>query len=279
MERIRSRTIEPFDYEDANVSGDLWFGEGVTSYFDDLIVHRAGLQSLDDLLASYAGLINAVAQAPGRKIRSAEEMSQLAPFVDAAVSIDRTAWNNTFISYYTWGAMLGLALDLSLLEKTAGKAGMDDYMRLMWTSYGVPGMKAPPGLVARTYSREDLQGRLAQLSGDGAFAQEFFTRFVQGHDLPDFARLFNRLGLVVRKRAAGKAWLGATPLTFANGALRAGVVPFDSPLYKAGVAQDDQIVSLAGLQVTSMQDVQDVLENTSRARVSICATCGAAARS
>ncbi len=260
MERIRSRTIEPFDYEDANVSSDLWFGEGVTSYFDDLIVHRAGLQSLDDLLASYAGLINAVAQAPGRKIRSAEEMSQLAPFVDAAVSIDRTAWNNTFISYYTWGAMLGLALDLSLLEKTAGKAGMDDYMRLMWTSYGVPGMKAPPGLVGRTYSREDLQGRLAQLSGDGAFAQEFFTRFVQGHDLPDFAPLFNRLGLVVRKRAAGKAWLGATPLTFANGALRAGVVPFDSPLYKAGVAQDDQIVSLAGLQVTSMQDVQGVLE-------------------
>ena len=45
-------------------------------------------------------------------------MSQLAPFVDAAVSIDRTAWNNTFISYYTWGAMLGMALDLSLLEKT-----------------------------------------------------------------------------------------------------------------------------------------------------------------
>ena len=102
-------------------------------------------------------------------------MSQLAPFVDAAVSIDRTAWNNTFISYYTWGAMLGLALDLSLLEKTAGKAGMDDYMRLMWTSYGVPGMKAAPGMVARTYSREDLQGRLAQLSGDGAFAQEFFA--------------------------------------------------------------------------------------------------------
>ena len=260
MERIRSRSIEPFDFEDANVSGDLWFGEGVTSYFDDLIVHRAGLQSLDDLLASYAGLINAVAQAPGRTIRSAEEMSQLAPFVDAAVSIDRTAWNNTFISYYTWGAMLGLALDLSLLDKTAGKAGMDDYMRLMWTSYGVPGMKAAPGMVARTYSREDLQGRLAQLSGDGAFAQEFFTRFVQGHDLPDFAALFNRLGLVVRKRDAGKAWLGATPLTFANGALRAGVVPFDSPLYKAGVAQDDQIVSLAGFQVTSMQDVQNVLQ-------------------
>ena len=65
---------------------------------------------------------------------------------------------------------------------------------------------------------------------------------------------------MVRKRSAGKAWLGGTPLTFANGGLRAGVVPFDSPLYKAGVAQDDQIVSLAGVEVTSMQDVQGVLE-------------------
>ncbi len=43
-------------------------------------------------------------------------MSQLAPFVDAAVSIDRTAWGNTFISYYTWGAAVGLGLDLSLRE-------------------------------------------------------------------------------------------------------------------------------------------------------------------
>ena len=71
---------------------------------------------------------------------------------------------------------------------------------------------------------------------------------------------------MVRKRDAGKAWLGATPLTFANGGLRAGVVPFDSPLYKAGVAQDDQIVSLAGFQVTSMQDVQDVLQRTPAGR-------------
>jgi predicted metalloprotease with PDZ domain len=259
MERIRSRAIEPFDYEDANVSNDLWFGEGVTSYFDDLIVHRAGLQSLDDLLASYAGLINAVVLSPGRQIRSAEEMSQLAPFVDAAVSIDRTAWSNTFISYYTWGAMIGIAMDLSLLEKTGGKVGMDDYMKLMWTSYGVPGMKAAPGMVARTYSREDLQGRLAQLSGDGAFAQEFFAKYVQGHDVPDFSRLFARVGMVVRKRNAGRAWLGNTTLSFTNGGLRAGAVPFESPLYKAGVAEGDQIVSLAGVNVTSSQEVLDVL--------------------
>jgi predicted metalloprotease with PDZ domain len=63
----------------------------------------------------------------------------------------------------------------------------------------------------------------------------------------------------MRKRNAGKSWLGSTTLSFANGGLRAGVVPFDSPLYKAGVAQEDQIVSIAGEEVSSSQGVQDVL--------------------
>lgn len=259
MERIRSRGVEPFDYEDANVSKDLWFGEGVTSYYDALILHRAGLQSLDALLDDYAGLINAITLSPGRGFRTAEEMSQLAPFVDAAASIDRTNWQNTFISYYTWGAALGLAMDLSLRDLSGGKVTMDDYMRLMWNEYGVPGMKGAPGVVAKTYTAEDLQGRLGQLSGNATFAREFFANYVQGHEAPDFATLFARVGLVVRKRAAGKAWLGGAPLQLANGGVRVGVVPFESPLYKAGLAQDDQIVALGGVDVTSPQAVQDVI--------------------
>jgi predicted metalloprotease with PDZ domain len=259
MERIRSRGVEPFDFEDANVSKDLWFGEGVTSYYDTLITHRAGLQSLEDMLGDYAGLVNAVTLSPGRGFRTAEEMSQLAPFVDAAVSIDRTNWQNTFISYYTWGAAIGLAMDLSLRDLTGGKATMDDYMRLMWTEYGAPGQKAAPGVVAKTYTAEDLQGRLAQLSGNATFAREFFANYVQGRQVPDFARLFARVGLVVRKRAAGKAWLGSAPLQLVNGGVRAGVVPFESPLYNAGVAQDDQITMLGGVEVSTPQAVADVL--------------------
>jgi len=259
MERIRSKAIEPFDFADANVSGELWFGEGFTSYYDALILHRARLSSLDDMLGDYAGLVNAVTLSPGRQIRSAEQMSQLAPFVDAAVSIDRTAWSNTYISYYTWGAALGLALDLSLRGMTDGKVTLDDYMRLMWTEYGVPGMNGAPGVVAKTYTMEDLQGRLAQLSGDATFAREFFAAFVQGHDVPDYAALFARLGFVVRKRAAGKAWLGTTPFTTDGGGLRAGAVAFGTPLHAAGIAEGDQVLALGGTAVASPQALTDAL--------------------
>ncbi len=56
---------------------------------------------------------------------SAVEMSQLAPFTDAATAIDRTNLANTFISYYTYGAAIALALDLSLREQSErqGHAG------------------------------------------------------------------------------------------------------------------------------------------------------------
>lgn len=263
MERIRAKAIEPFNFDDANMSGELWFGEGFTSYYDALIVHRAGLSPLDGMLDDYSGVVNAVTQSPGRRFRTAEQMSQLAPFVDAAVSIDKTAWPNTFISYYTWGAAIGLAMDLSLRDKTNGTVTLDDYMKLMWTEYGVPGMQAPPGVVAKTYTMDDLQARLAQLSGDATFARDFFAKYVQGHEVPDYTRLFARLGLVVRKRAAGKAWIGSAPLTQNAGGVRVGLVAFDSPLYKAGIAQDDQIVAIGGVDVTTPQAVTDVLAKQS----------------
>ncbi|HUU32867.1 MAG TPA: PDZ domain-containing protein, partial [Vicinamibacterales bacterium] len=58
---------------------------------------------------------------------------------------------------------------------------------------------------------------------------------------------------------AGKSWLGQVSLQNAGGGLRVGLVPFDSPLYNAGLAQDDQIVAIAGVDVTSSQAVQAVL--------------------
>ena len=110
---VRS-ALEPFDFERANVSGELWLGEGFTSYYDDLIMARAGLANLSETVASVSRVINAVQHSPARRLRSVVEMSRLAPFTDAARAMDRTNWGNTFISYYTWGAAIGLGLDLSL---------------------------------------------------------------------------------------------------------------------------------------------------------------------
>src|SRR5690606_4277022 len=92
VERIRPRSLEPFDFEDANVSGELWLAEGVTSYYDGLLLARAGLIELPQLLSDLAGVVSTVMLSPATQFRSAEDMSRMAPFVDAAARMDRTNW-------------------------------------------------------------------------------------------------------------------------------------------------------------------------------------------
>ena len=186
-------------------------------------------------------------------------MSRLAPFVDAAASIDRTAWPNLFISYYTYGSAIAMGLDLSLRDRSDGKLTIEAYMRALWRRFGRSG-NTTPGMVPTTYTIPELESTLGEVTGDPKFAQEFFQRFVQGRELVDYARLFARAGMVVRKRAAGKSWLGDAPLQVgAGGARVATLVPFESPLYKAGVAQDDYLVSLGGTTLTQPSQIDEVL--------------------
>lgn len=270
MERIRARDIEPFDFADADVSGELWFGEGFTSYYDDLILRRANLTPMESTLASFAGAINAVTLSPGRRLRTAEEMSRLAPFVDAATSIDRTTWENTFISYYTYGAALALALDLSLRGQSDGRTTLDTYMQAMWAKFGRAGQKAP-GLVATPYTMDDLKTVLAEVSGNRKFVDTFFSSYIQGHDVVDFAPLLERAGLLLRKRNAGRAYLGTGAFNFQGGGARlSSLAPFGSPLYQAGIERDDLIVAIDGAAVTTQEALtQAVAKHAPGAQVPI----------
>ncbi|MBF8301089.1 MAG: peptidase Do, partial [Acidobacteria bacterium] len=255
VERIRPRSLEPFDFEDANMSGELWLAEGFTSYYGPLIVLRAGLSRPGDFTDEMASIINRVQTSPGRGVRSAEEMSRLAPFVDAAASIDRTGVDNTYISYYTWGAAIGLGLDLTLRDRTAGTVTLDHYMRALWQKYGKPGGKAP-GYVDRPYTMADLKDTLASVAGDARFADEFFARFIQGRDVVNYEPLLARAGFVLRRESPGRAFAGELRLQDVQGRPRvAGAVPFGSPAYQAGLERDDVILAVGGTDVASAADV------------------------
>ena len=84
-------------------------------------------------------------------------------------------------------------MDLSLRDRSNGTISLDDYMRAMWAAHGKPG-GAQPGLVAKPYTLADARARLAEVSGDRAFADEFFDKYVEGRDAIDYARLLLRAG-------------------------------------------------------------------------------------
>lgn len=127
VKRLRPAEFAHYDYRQENYSSLLWFFEGFTSYYDDLLLRRAGL--IDD--ATYLKLLtktcNQVLQTPGREVQSVAQAS-----FDAWVKYYRQDENtaNATVSYYTKGALVALCFDLSLRQE--GQATLDDVMRTLW---------------------------------------------------------------------------------------------------------------------------------------------------
>ncbi|MEJ8758220.1 PDZ domain-containing protein [Pontibacter sp. H259] len=251
VERIRPKSLEPFNFQDANISEALWLAEGFTSYYGDLTMPRSGIQNAKTYADGLAGDLNYVLLSPGRQYHSLVEMSQQAPFVDAARSVDQVNRHNTFISYYTYGSMLGLALDLTL-RKEYNKT-LDDYMKALWRKYGK---------TEKPYTLTDLQETLAEVSGNEAWATKVFTNYVNGSELPDYAPLLAQAGFELRKAKPGTASLGLPGLEFTkNGTLITNGTTITDPIYKAGLDRGDVILTLGGKKISKEKDLEKVLKN------------------
>src|SRR6185503_11475099 len=173
-----------------------------------LLITRAGLNAPGAANAGApVGNVVAVINAAGRAVRSPVQMSEYAPFADGAGTfVDPTDANRTFLSYYTYGAGIALALDLSLREMSGGRQSLDDYMKLLWRLHGKPGGPAP-GLVSKPYAVKDLRDHLTTLTGNRKFADDFFDKYVEGRDVPDYAKLLTPAGYTLRMADAGRAWI------------------------------------------------------------------------
>lgn len=253
VERIRPRSLEPFSFEEANMSGELWLAEGFTSYYGPLVMRRAGLLDDAQLGAQMAGAVNLVLNAPGRRFFSAVGMSQQAPFTDAAVSIDPQNKGNTFISYYPYGQAIALALDLTL--RARGKT-LDDFMREMWRAHGAQRNYAP----VRPYTVADARAALARVTGDTAFARGFFARYIEGRDAAPYRDLLRKAGFVLRPARADAAWAGDVSVRYEGGkAVVLAPTPAGSPLYAAGVDRNDRIVTLDGRALNGAEEWNAIL--------------------
>ncbi|MEM7231621.1 MAG: PDZ domain-containing protein, partial [Planctomycetota bacterium] len=252
VERLRPKSLEPFDFERPNVASELWFAEGFTSYYTYLVICRAGIISVEDYASRLARTISAVTYSPGRRFRSPEDMSCLATLVDGGNSIDPVNWKNTYISYYTYGSAVGLALDLTLRSRFRGK-DLDGYMRFLWNAFG---REETP------YTPQDLERTLGKFVGDESFARNFFGRHVRGRELVDYARLLRRAGLDLRNQKKGQASFGGLSLDFEQKDPRVTSSPRNgSPFYEAGIGLDDKLVRVGGRRIRSQSDL-DAIESS-----------------
>ncbi len=246
VERIRPKSLEPFDFTEANMSGELWFAEGFTSYYTNLILCRAGIITPTAYIDGLTGTFNYVWNSPARQFFNPIEMSYQAPFVDAATSVDPVNRENTFISYYSYGSVLGLALDLSLRQKNLN---LDDYMKFVWQTYGQK---------ETSYTVEDLHKMLNKYAGPD-FGNQFFGNYVYKSDMPNYAPLFKSVGVVL-KQDSTKPFFGASVSIKDDGtAVIDRNVPIGSPAYKAGLENGDVIISINTISFKKEQRFSDFI--------------------
>ena len=244
VERLRPAELEPFDFTRANPTPSLWFAEGFTNYYGPLAILRSGVGSFDTwregTLANLSGVLNS----PARQYGGPQEMSLRAPFVDAATTVDPRA-PYPFLSYYSYGQTIALALDLTLRQRFKGVT-LDDYMRYLWRERG---------RTERPYTNDDLRLALGTVTGDQAFADAFFTDTIANSRLPDVAPLLLQAGLVLRPANPGKGWIGTVGMAAEeDGAVVAGYPAPGTPLYAAGLDKGDRLLAIDGAPVTSAID-------------------------
>ena len=251
VERIRPQSLEPFNFEEANMSGELWFAEGFTSYYTNLILCRAGVINAEDYVSGLNRTFNYVWNSPARQFFNPIEMSYQAPFVDAASSIDPVNRDNTFISYYSYGSVLGLALDLSLREKGLD---LDDYMKMVWSAYGK---------TETPYTIKNLNDLLNAYAGED-FGNDFFNKYIYKSNMPDYNALFKTVGLKIEQDSKSN---------FSGLSLNKNIVSrstkIGSPAYLSGLEKGDELVSANGLEIDETNTVESIINASEKKTITI----------
>ena len=143
VRRMRPEVLSEYDYDRESYTRELWLAEGLTSYYDDLLLFRSGLISVEDYFRLLAGEIRNYETTPGRAIRSAEQAS-----FDTWIKHYRRDENsvNSTVSYYRKGALIGFVADTAIRRETDNKHSLDTVMRAMYGRYGLAGnVGYPPG--------------------------------------------------------------------------------------------------------------------------------------
>ena len=221
VKRLRPAEFAQYDYGAENYTSLLWFFEGFTSYYDDLLLRRALLIDDTAYLRLLTKTINQVLQAPGRLVQSVARAS-----FDAWVKYYRQDENtpNATVSYYTKGALVALCLDLTLRQE--GKTTLDAVMRALWAR-----CKAGP------MAEADLAAVLLDLGGRN-FAKELASWVHSTDELP-LQTLLEASGITVLNEPAQMAQALGLRVTEGS-AVQVKTVLRGGAAEKAGFAAGDE---------------------------------------
>jgi predicted metalloprotease with PDZ domain len=238
VKRLRPIELGPFDYEREVHTRSLWAIEGITEYYGNLLIHRAGLTSRDEFLDAISEKIESLQTTPGRLVQSAA----LASF-DAWIKLYRPDENtpNTSITYYTKGCVIAFLLDAIIRRATGGAKSLDDALRRAYELYSG----------RRGFTPQQFRGLIEDMVGRSLAS--FWNDAVDGTVELKYAEALDYFGLrfkpdTPRPGERQRAWLGALTKV-EDGRLVVTQVKRGTPAFTAGVNVDDEILAIDDFRV------------------------------
>jgi len=243
IRRLRPASLVKYDYEAEAYTPSLWVAEGVTSYYEDVLLVRAGITEPQALVNSLSGMIRGVQNREGRKVQSLRDSSH-----DAWIKFYRPEENSrdTQVSYYNKGAVAAFFLDVEIRKASNGKKSLDDALRLMYEKYanGVG------------YTPQDFRKICSDMAGTDL--NPWFESSIDSTDELEFQNVADYLGM----RLGPLMPYNADPDEAPKPELRPwiGLGEEDSPADEAGLKEDDEVLAIDGRRLKD--DLADVIKES-----------------
>jgi len=234
VKRIRPIELGPFNYDQECYTSLLWVMEGITSYYDELLLLRAGFYTKTEFLSKLQSQINYVEGSPGSRVQPVAHAS-----FDAWIKAYRPNENssNTTMTYYSRGAVIGAVLDAYLIQRSKGKQSLDGFMQLLYQKYALD--------LKRGFSETEFQQELANYCGEDM--QAFFTQYVNGTAIIPYQQYFEPMGLKVTDQTSTLTNFGAA--LEPGEVLKVRTVRSGSAAEDAGISVGDEILACDGYRI------------------------------
>jgi len=238
VKRIRPQGLEPIDYQHGNDTRELWFSEGVTTTYQELVLLRAGMISRRTFYEHLTDEIQRLEERPARRFQSVEQSG-------------REAWLEKYtdyfrpdrsVSYYNKGALLGFVLDLAIRHATHNRRGLDDLMRRLNQDFARRG---------RFFTQSDLLALVRELAPEWTGAGDFFRDYLSGRRELDYCTYLGFAGLRLETRRRELPAFGFLATQSFDGAIQVESVEPGSNAGMAGLTHGDVLIKMNGKPLLS----------------------------
>lgn len=254
VRRLRPQALSKYQYDNETYTRELWLAEGLSSYYDNLLLFRSGLLTVEEFMVLLADEVLQYELSPGRKVRTAEQAS-----FDAWIKHYKPDANsiNSDISYYRKGSLIGLVADTAIRKNSNQQYSLDDIMREMYRLYG------PDGLSSKGYPPRAFEALVEQRAGQQV-AQEIGNLLTTVTD-PDIDAALDFYGLRLDRAPSrqtaeasgrpvptdfGLVWSIQESLLIVESVVRGGSGAL------AGVLPGDELIAINGQRVNRL-NIQD----------------------